>query len=322
MITSLYAAFLAFGISLLAGPATIAALVRLKAGQPIRPWGPRTHIAKAGKPTMGGVLIVLALAVATLALVGRYDRVAFALLVTVGYAVIGLIDDYLKVVMRRSLGLKARHKLVGQTIVGLALALYALEEPSLGPQILIPFTEHSLLLPDWLFVAGTVLVLIAAGNAVNVTDGLDGLAAGAMAIACGAYVLISWRLGAPDMAVFAGAIAGACLGFAWFNAHPAQMIMGDTGALGLGAALGALAVLTRTELLLPLVGGLFVIESLSVILQVSYFRLTGGRRIFLMSPLHHHFEESGWQETKIVFRFWIVALICSLVGLAAVPGLI
>lgn len=322
MISALYAAAVAFGIALLAGPGTIKILHRLKAGQPIRQWGPKTHLQKAGKPTMGGVLIVFALTAATLAFARGYEKVAFALLVTVGYALIGLLDDYIKVVGRRSLGLKARQKLAGQVIVGLALALFALQEPTLGPQLLVPFTAQTLILPDWLFVVLVTLTLIASSNAVNETDGLDGLAAGTMAISAAAYAVIAWRFGHPDMAVFAGAVAGACLGFAWFNAHPAQMIMGDTGALGLGAALGALAVLTKSELFLPIVGGLFVLETLSVILQVTYFRLTGGKRIFKMSPLHHHFEESGWPETRIVFRFWLVALIFSLVGLVAIPGLI
>ncbi len=307
-------------VALAAGPATIRFLYRLRFGQQVREAGPQSHRKKSGTPTMGGVLIIGALTVATLVFAPDLRRISYALFVTLGFAVVGLVDDLIKVVARRSLGLKARHKLAGQLLVSLVLVLFALGEPELGTTLHVPFSQSTWTLPTWLFVPLAVATLLATANAVNETDGLDGLAAGATAIAAFVYAAVALRLGAPDLAVFAGAVGGACLGFSWFNAHPAQVFMGDTGALGLGAALASLAILTGTELFLLIIGGLFVIETLSVILQVAYFRLTGGRRIFKMSPLHHHFELSGWAEPKVVTRFWLIALAFGVVGLLALPS--
>lgn len=319
-VTVFYAALLAFFIALLVGPPLIEFLRRLKFGQSIRQDGPKTHLRKAGIPTMGGILIVAATTVSTLVFTRGHVKVLYGLLAMLGFALIGLIDDFIIVVAKRSLGLRARYKLVGQIILGIAVSLYALSSPELGSTILIPFTGKALGLSPWVFVVLATTTIVGTANAVNFTDGLDGLAAGTTAIAAVAYALMAIGLNDWELAAFAAAIAGACLGFTWFNAHPAQVIMGDTGSLGLGAALGVLAILTRTELFLVIIGGVFVIETLSIILQVSYFRLTGGRRIFRMAPLHHHFELAGWPETKIVFRFWILAFVFAVLGLAGFPA--
>lgn len=323
MITKiLYAALLAFLIALVIGPPLIGFLRRLKFGQSIRVDGPQTHLNKAGIPTMGGILIVMAAAISTLLLTKGHVAVLYGLLVTLGFSLIGLVDDFIIVVAKRSLGLKARQKLLGQLVLGLVISLYALASPELGSTLLVPFSNQVLVLPAWMFVVVATGAMVGTANAVNFTDGLDGLAAGTTAIAAVSYVLLCIGLGEWELAVFAAAIAGACLGFTWFNAYPAQVIMGDTGSLGLGAALGALAVLTRTELFLVIIGGVFVMETLSVILQVLYFRLTGGGRIFRMAPLHHHFELKGWPETKVVFRFWIMAFVFAVLGLAGFPAVL
>ncbi|MEW6106058.1 MAG: phospho-N-acetylmuramoyl-pentapeptide-transferase, partial [Bacillota bacterium] len=217
-------------------------------------------------------------------------------------------------------GLRARYKLVAQIILAGLLGLFVAARPEFGTTVSIPFLSQRVDLGLG-YVVFAILVVIGASNAVNLTDGLDGLAAGTVAIAALTYGIIAMQKGAGDIAVFAFALAGACVGFAWFNCHPAQVIMGDTGSLALGAALGCLAILTKTEILLVVIGGVFVVEALSVIIQVTYFRLTGGRRIFRMSPLHHHFELSGWQEPKVVTRFWILGLVFSVLGMLCLPGL-
>ncbi len=313
------AGIMSFAVALLLGPLTIGILRRIKAGQSIRKEGPKSHAVKAGTPTMGGVVILLGATVATLFFAEPMSADAlYLLLAFIGFALIGLGDDFIKVVAKRSLGLKARHKLIAQVVISLLVAVYALNASPLGPHIMIPFASNVLALPPLLFVAISLVTIIGSANAVNITDGLDGLAAGSTAISAAVMSAISFGLGHPDAAVFAAALSGACLGFSWYNAHPAQVIMGDTGSLALGGALGTLAVLTGTHLVLLIVGGLFVIETLSVMLQVTYFRLTHGKRIFRMSPIHHHFELSGWAEPQIVTRFWVVALLLGLAGLLAV----
>ncbi|HHW09433.1 MAG TPA: phospho-N-acetylmuramoyl-pentapeptide-transferase [Firmicutes bacterium] len=318
------AGLLAFAISLLIGPAIIRFLYKVKFGQSIRAAGPASHQKKKGTPTMGGIIIILALAGASLFTMPLLPAAAtkrllpFALFVVLGYGFIGLIDDFLIVATKRTTGLLARYKLLGQAAVALVVALYALRDPRVGTALLLPFTGTFLPpLPDALFILVVLATLMGSANGVNFADGLDGLAAGATAVAAAVYAVVAYNLGAGDLALFAAATAGACLGFAWYNSHPAQVFMGDTGSLALGGALGALAVLTRTELLLLIIGGLFVIETLSVVLQVVYFRLTGGKRIFRMSPLHHHYELVGWAETKVVTRFWLIALLFGCLGLAA-----
>jgi phospho-N-acetylmuramoyl-pentapeptide-transferase len=267
---------------------------------------------------MGGLLIVASLTVASVAVARGRGLLPWALLVTAGHFAIGLIDDLIIVVRRRSLGLKARHKLLWQAVFGLVLATFAAYHPDLGTALLIPGTRVVLSLPVWLYIPFATVWVVGFSNAVNLTDGLDGLAAGTVTLAGVAYAIIALASGQPELAVFAGAIVGACLGFVWFNAPPAQVFMGDTGSLALGAALAGLAILTKTELFLLIIGGIFVLETLSVMIQVTSFRLTG-RRVFKMSPLHHHFELSGWAETKVVARFWLIALIFTLFGLLLVP---
>lgn len=313
------AGILAMGLVLALGPVTIAYLRRLKFGQAVRADGPQTHLKKSGIPTMGGVLIVAAAAVATALVAPPGGRVSLALAVTLGYFLVGFADDLLIVLHHRSLGLKARVKLFWQFLFGFGLAAAVALTPELGPRVAIPGGTGVLELPIWAYILFGGLLMVGTTNAVNLTDGLDGLAAGTVTIAAVAYALIALGRGEVDLAVFAAAIAGGCLGFIWFNAPPAQVFMGDTGSLALGGALGSLALLTKAELWLAIIGGLFVAETLSVIIQVISFRLTG-RRVFRMSPLHHHFELLGWPESKVVARFWLVALAFALAGLLLGPG--
>lgn len=313
------AGLVSFILVLVLGPATIEALRRLRAGQRIRDEGPKGHAAKSGTPTMGGVVIVVGASLGTLLFATPRSTDALYLLIAfVGFALIGMLDDFIKVVAKRSLGLRARQKLIGQLLFGALITLYALNAAGGSPQLIIPFAGATWSVSPLLFVVISLGAMLGTTNAVNITDGLDGLAAGSTSISSAVMGVILYGLGYPDAAIFAAALAGACLGFAWYNAHPAQVFMGDTGALGLGGALGAMAVLSGTHLILVIVGGLFVIETLSVMLQVTYFRLTRGKRIFRMSPIHHHFELSGWAEPQIVTRFWVLALLFGLVGLLAV----
>lgn len=311
-------ALIAFGIVVFIGPGMIRYLTKLKFGQSVRVDGPRRHLQKAGTPTMGGIMIVIGLVIAALIIGKGSTHLLFAIFITAAYGAIGFLDDLLIILTRRSLGLKARQKLFGQMFIAVLVALYALSRSDIGTTVLIPFTEMSVELPVAVYVILVLGVMLGTTNAVNLTDGLDGLAAGSMTIAAASYGVIAYLLGNVDLAVFAGSLAGTCLGFVWFNAHPAAVFMGDTGALALGAALGILAILTRTPFHLAIVGGLFVIETLSDIIQVVYFRLTKGKRFFKMAPLHHHFELVGWEEPKIVARFWLIGLFFALVGLLAV----
>lgn len=313
------AALVSFVITLLMGPVTISVLRRIRAGQSIRKDGPARHQLKAGTPTMGGIVILISTVVATLLLAEQRSSDAIYLLIAlIGFALIGFADDFIKVVAKRSLGLKARQKLLAQIVISLVVTLYALNAAGHSPEIVIPFSAERWNVPPLIFIILSIGTIIGTTNAVNITDGLDGLAAGSTAISAAVFGIISYSLGYPNVAVFAAALAGGCLGFSWFNAHPAQVIMGDTGSLALGGSLGALAVLTGTHFILLIVGGLFVIETLSVMIQVTYFRLTGGKRIFKMSPIHHHFELTGWAEPQIVTRFWVVSLIFGILGLLAV----
>jgi len=311
-------ALIAFGIVVFIGPGMIRYLTKLKFGQSVRVDGPRRHLQKAGTPTMGGIMIVIGLVIAALIIGKGSTHLLFAIFITAAYGAIGFLDDLLIILTRRSLGLKARQKLFGQMFIAVLVALYALSRSDIGTTVLIPFTEMSVELPVAVYVILVLGVMLGTTNAVNLTDGLDGLAAGSVTIAAASYGVIAYLLGSVDLAVFAGSLAGTCLGFVWFNAHPAAVFMGDTGALALGAALGILAILTRTPFHLAIVGGLFVIETLSDIIQVVYFRLTKGKRFFKMAPLHHHFELVGWEEPKIVARFWLIGIFFALLGLLAV----
>ena len=313
----MFSGLLAFAFSLVFGPAVIRRLQRLKVGQVIRSDGPKTHQAKAGTPTMGGVLIVLC-TVAAILLTARplTDSTVIMLLSTVGFGLIGFLDDYIKVVAKSSLGLRARDKLVGQFGLAALVAIYAASR--VGTEFIVPFWTGTITLPTVLYVPFTIFVLVGVVNAVNLTDGLDGLAAGSTAIGAAAFAVIFLLLGHSDLSMFTSALAGACLGFIWFNGPPAQVIMGDTGSFALGAALATGAVLSRTSLFLPIIGGLFVLETVSVMLQVLYFRATKGRRLFRMAPLHHHFELVGWAESKVMIRFVLMSLVFAVLGLYAI----
>ncbi len=323
----------ALGIALIVGPTMIRRLSRDQIGQQIRADGPKSHFSKAGTPTMGGALILVAIAVATLLWADPRNRyVWIVLLTTLAFGAIGWLDDYKKLVLRNSKGLSARAKYALQSGVGLAAALllYFTAQAPVETQLIVPFFKN--FAPDlyWWFIPLTYFVIVGSSNAVNLTDGLDGLAivptamvAGALAVFCYAsgnrifadYLGIPHVPGVGEVMVFCAAMVGAGLGFLWFNAYPAQVFMGDVGALALGAALGVVAVTVRQELVLFVMGGVFVMETVSVILQVASFKLTG-RRIFRMAPLHHHFELKGWPEPRVIVRFWIITIMLVLVGLA------
>jgi phospho-N-acetylmuramoyl-pentapeptide-transferase len=309
----LIAGMAAMLITIFLGPKFIEWLRVQEFGQQIREEGPQEHHAKAGTPTMGGLIVFVAIAVPYLVLSNR-DTASLAVLgVTLGCAALGFADDWIKISKRRSLGLSARWKLVAQ--VGLAVGLWwvATEEVGLDPELEVRVFDAEIYIGPVLYVLFTFLVIAGASNAVNLTDGLDGLAAGSCAIVLLAYMAITITNGQEGLALLSACLVGASIGFLWFNAFPASIFMGDTGSLGLGGAIGALAVMTQTELLLIILGGIFVIEALSVAIQVVAFKLFG-RRILLMAPVHHHFELLAWSETKIMLRFWIVAAVCSGIG--------
>jgi phospho-N-acetylmuramoyl-pentapeptide-transferase len=356
------AAMTALLIGLVAGPWVIARLTALKIGQPVRGYGLQTHLVKSGTPTMGGVLILLSIAIATLLWFDWSNRfVWIVLVVTLGFGAIGWADDWRKVVRKDPEGMSSREKYLWQSLIGLIAALYlvfSISESSnfkvlelflnwvrsgfdvdLPPKagLMLPFfKEVSYPLGVFGFVILTYLVIVGSSNAVNLTDGLDGLAImpvvmvgsalGVFAYVTGSsvyakYLFLPYIPGAGELLIFCAAMAGAGLAFLWFNTHPAQVFMGDVGALALGAALGTIAVIVRQEIVLAIMGGIFVVEALSVMAQVTYFKYTKkkygeGRRILKMAPLHHHFEKSGWKETQVVVRFWIITMLLCLVGLS------
>ena len=322
-------------VSFLLGPVVINWLKSSQTnGQPIRDDGPERHlIAKQGTPTMGGFLILLGLAFGTLLWADLSNEYVWAtLVVTIGFGAVGFADDYLKVSRYTHRGLPGRLKILLEVVVAIVATLWimhVMSEP-LSTALAIPFFKDVLVDLSWFFVPFAVLVMVGASNSVNLTDGLDGLAIVPVIIAASTFAFITYIVGnavfsdylqlhavpgAGELAVFCGALVGAGLGFLWFNAPPAMIFMGDTGSLAMGGALGAISVITKHELVLAIVGGLFVLETVSVIVQVASFRLTG-RRVFRMAPLHHHFEQKGWAEPTIVIRFWIIAFILAMVGLA------
>jgi phospho-N-acetylmuramoyl-pentapeptide-transferase len=356
------AALTALLIGLIAGPWVINRLTELKVGQPIRGYGMQSHLSKSGTPTMGGVLILIGIGVSTILWSDWSNRfVWIVMLVTFGFGAIGWVDDWRKVVSKDPEGMPSREKYFWQSVIGLVAALYlvfSISESSnyrvielfwswlrsgfdlnLPPKagLMVPFMkEVSYPLGVFGFVVLTYLVIVGSSNAVNLTDGLDGLAImpvvmvgsalGVFAYVTGSsvysrYLILPYIPGSGELLIFCAAMAGAGLAFLWFNTHPAQVFMGDVGALSLGAALGTIAVIVRQEIVLSIMGGIFVVEALSVMLQVSYFKYTKkkfgeGRRIFKMAPLHHHFEKSGWKETQVVVRFWIITMLLCLVGLS------
>lgn len=314
-INALIAAGIALLVCLAMGPFMIPFLQRLKVGQNIRDDGPRTHLSKAGTPTMGGVIIITAVMVASFLMAGASKQVLVAVLIMLALGGIGFWDDYIKVVLKRSLGLRARDKLLLQTLVGLVLALLLLFYLDRGTQLIIPFTTLTLDL-GLLYIPFIILVLMATANGVNLTDGLDGLAAGVTIPVALAYIIISIMMGHFNMIIFGAALVGACLGFLVFNHYPAKVFMGDTGSMAIGGAITALAAMNRSEIALLIIGGVFVIEALSDIIQVVSFKTTG-RRVFRMAPLHHHFELKGWPERKVVFMFWLLSAGFALLGILA-----
>ena len=359
---AVFATLTALLIGLVAGPAVIRMLTRLKVGQAVRTDGPQTHLVKSGTPTMGGVLILIGIGISTLLWADLSNRfVWIVLIVTLGFGTIGWVDDYRKVVYKDPNGMRSREKYFWQSLIGLVAAFYlafSVSEVSnmkvldlfvswvqsgfnidLPPKadLIVPFFKTvSYPLGVWGFIALTYFVIVGTSNAVNLTDGLDGLAIMPTVLVGGAlglfayltgsasyakYLLIPHIPGAGELLIFCGAMAGAGLAFLWYNAYPAQVFMGDVGALALGGALGTIAVIVRQEIVLFIMGGIFVVETLSVMIQVAYFKFTKkrtgvGKRILLMAPLHHHYEQKGWKETQVVVRFWIITMMWVLVGLS------
>jgi phospho-N-acetylmuramoyl-pentapeptide-transferase len=310
----LIAGMAAMLICIFLGPRFIEYLRLREFGQHIREEGPEEHHEKAGTPTMGGLIVFTAIAVPYLVLSDRDTQSLAVFGVAMGCAAIGFADDYLKLAKRRSLGLSARYKLLFQLALALGLWYVAKHEVGLDSSLELRISDASLDIPDAVYPLVIFLVIAGASNAVNLTDGLDGLAAGCCAIVLLAYTAITFiTTGEHDMSLLAACLVGGCIGFLWFNAFPASIFMGDTGSLGLGGAIGAIAVMTQTEILLIITGGIFVIEALSVALQVATFKMLR-RRVLLMAPVHHHFELMAWSETKIMLRFWIVAAVCSGIG--------
>ncbi|MDB5989593.1 MAG: phospho-N-acetylmuramoyl-pentapeptide-transferase [Herbaspirillum sp.] len=359
---AVFATLTALAIGLIAGPAVIRMLARLKVGQAVRTDGPQTHLIKTGTPTMGGVLILIGIGISTLLWADLSNRfVWIVLIVTLGFGTVGWVDDYRKVVYKDPNGMRSREKYFWQSLIGIVAALYlafSVSAPTNGQvlelfiswvrsgftldlpgktDLIVPFFKTvSYPLGVWGFIALTYFVIVGSSNAVNLTDGLDGLAImptvmvgsalGIFAYLTGSvtyakYLLIPHIPGAGELLIFCGAMTGAGLAFLWYNAHPAQVFMGDVGALALGGALGTIAVIVRQEIVLFIMGGIFVVETLSVMIQVAYFKFTKrrtgvGKRVLLMAPLHHHYEQKGWKETQVVVRFWIITIVLVLFGLS------
>lgn len=311
-----FAILLGFLITVLLSPIFIPFLRRLKFGQSIRDEGPKSHQKKTGTPTMGGVMILFSIIVTTLVMTGKFSdptiKTYLLLFVTVGFGILGFLDDFIKVVMKRNLGLTSLQKLIGQILISIVFFIF-LKQLDFSTAIEIPIINYSIDL-GYFYALFIIFWLVGFSNAVNLTDGLDGLVSGTSAIAFGAFAVLAWSQSQFEVAIFSVAIVGAVLGFLVFNAHPAKVFMGDTGSLALGGAIAAIAILTKMEIILLVIGGVFVIETLSVILQVASFKTTG-KRIFRMSPLHHHYELLGWSEWKVVVTFWTVGLLCSIIGI-------
>lgn len=312
----LFTILVGFLISVILSPILIPFLRRLKFGQSIREEGPKSHQKKSGTPTMGGTMILLSIVVTTIVMTSKYSELSvqtyLLLFVTIGFGLLGFLDDFIKVVMKRNLGLTSKQKLFGQIVISF-IFYFILRQNEFSTTVSIPLTDLSFDL-GWLYVFFIIFWLVGFSNAVNLTDGLDGLVSGTAAIAFGAFAVLSWNQGTYDVAIFSLAVVGAVLGFLVFNAHPAKVFMGDTGSLALGGAIATIAILTKLEILLIIIGGIFVVETLSVILQVISFKTTG-KRIFRMSPLHHHYELIGWSEWRVVVTFWTVGLLCAILGI-------
>lgn len=329
---TIYATITALVICFIIGPWLIRKLQELQLKQPIREDGPRSHFSKAGTPTMGGLMIIFAVIVSTLLWANLTNPyVWLVILVTVSFGLIGFFDDYLKLTRESSKGLPGKVRLTSEIAIALFVSLVLYFKPNFSSAVTMPFFKT--VLPDigWGYILLTVFIIVGSANAVNLTDGLDGLAIGPVIVCFMTYLLFSYLSGnvkianylqipyvsgTGELAIFCGAMVGAGLGFLWYNAYPAQVFMGDVGALALGGALGTLAILTKQEILLAIVGGVFVLETISVIFQVGWFKLSHGKRIFRMAPLHHHFELKGWAEPKIIVRFWIISILLALLAIS------
>lgn len=328
---TVYAILTALILSLIIGPYLIEFLKKYQIGQYVRNDGPKHHISKTGTPTMGGLLIIMAVLFATLSWMDLANiYVWLVLFALVGFGLIGFIDDYLKVVKKKSDGLAGRYKFSLQVVIASIIAYILYSLPAYSTKLSVPFFKD--FNPDlgWFYIPFVILIIVGASNAVNLTDGLDGLAIGPVIVATMVYTIITYAAGhakiadyllipfingSGDLAILCGSVFGASLGFLWFNTYPASVFMGDVGSLPLGALLGSVAVISKHELLLVIVGGIFVLETISVIFQVASFRING-KRVFLMAPLHHHYELKGWQEPKIIVRFWIIAIMLGLLALS------
>lgn len=329
---TIFASITALLICLVVGPWLIRKLQSLQIDQQIREDGPQSHLVKKGTPTMGGVLIIFAVVISTLLWANfSVKYVWLILLVTVGYGLIGFVDDYRKLTGKNSKGISGKTRLAAEILIAVFVSMILYLKPGFNSQITIPFFKTVLPNLGWGYVLLSTFIIVGAANAVNLTDGLDGLAIGPAIICFATYVLfaylagnvkvasylqVTYVSGAGELAVFCGALVGAALGFLWFNAYPAEVFMGDVGSLSLGGALGTMAIITKQEILLAIVGGIFVVETFSVIFQVGYFKLTGGKRIFRMAPLHHHFELKGWAEPKVIVRFWIISILLALMAIS------
>ncbi|MTI49045.1 phospho-N-acetylmuramoyl-pentapeptide-transferase [Sporosalibacterium faouarense] len=307
---------IAFFITLLLGPLVIPLLRRLKAGQSIREEGPKSHFKKGGTPVMGGIMFIAALLLTTLTSGVLNNDMIVLLLSTIGFGLIGFIDDFIKVVLKRNLGLRAYQKLFLQIVLAVILAFYQSSTSLMGTKLLIPFINTTIDL-GFLYIPFISFVVVAVVNSVNLTDGLDGLASGVTLIVMVFFSIVAIQAGNDSVAIFSAALVGGLLGFLRYNVHPAKVFMGDTGSLALGGAVAAAAILLNLSLIIPIVGGIYFAEALSVIIQVTSYKLTG-KRVFRMSPLHHHYEEKGWKETKVVAVFWTITFVLCLVGLFAV----
>jgi phospho-N-acetylmuramoyl-pentapeptide-transferase len=305
-----------FLITVLLSPVVIPFLRRLKFGQSIREEGPKSHLKKTGTPTMGGVMILISITITTLIMTGKFSQPTvetyLLLFVTLGFGLLGFMDDFIKVVMKRNLGLTSKQKLLGQIIISV-IFYFIFQQSDFSTEISIPLTDISFDL-GWGYALFIIFWMVGFSNAVNLTDGLDGLVSGTAAIAFGAFAVLAWSQSQYELSIFSVAVVGAVLGFLVFNAHPAKVFMGDTGSLALGGAIATVAILAKLEIILIIIGGIFVIETLSVILQVISFKTTG-KRIFRMSPLHHHYELIGWSEWRVVVTFWTVGLLFAILGI-------
>ena len=329
---TIYASITALIICFVIGPWLIRKLQNMQIGQQIREDGPKSHLTKKGTPTMGGILIIFAVVISTLLWANlAVDYVWLALLVTVGYGLIGFIDDYRKLTGKNSKGVSGKVKISGEVLIALFVSIILYLKPGFNSHVTIPFFKTVVPNLGWGYVILSTFIIVGAANAVNLTDGLDGLAIGPAIICFATYVLfayfagnikvasylqITYVAGSGELAVFCGALVGAALGFLWFNSYPAEVFMGDVGSLSLGGALGIVAIITKQEFLLAIVGGIFVLETFSVIFQVGYFKLTQGKRIFRMAPLHHHFELKGWAEPKVIVRFWVISILLALMAIS------